>query len=90
MSTHAAGTKGRFRPTVVGIVLASAIAALALTAEARSVWSGSAEVTRPATIQIDPDASKGDTPGYWLGSGNGIIPVHHPSLRELLAKKSGR
>jgi hypothetical protein len=91
MSTHATGTKGRFRPTVVGIVLASAIAALALTAEARSVWSGSAEVTRPATIQIDPDASKGDdTPGYRLGSGNGITPVHHPSLRELLAKKSGR
>jgi hypothetical protein len=90
MSTHAIGTKRRFRPAAVRIVLASALALSALTAEARSVWSGSGRVTRPATVRIDPYASKGDIPRYWLRSANGITPVDRPSMRELLAKKSGR
>jgi hypothetical protein len=89
MSIHAIGTKGRFRPAAVGIILASAIALSALIAEAASVWSGPA-VVRPATVRIDPYASKGDIPPYWLRSGNGITPVDRPSMRELLAKKSGR
>ena len=88
MSTHAIGTKGRLRPAAVGVVLASAIAASALTAEARSVWSGSADVTRPATVRTDPYASKGDMHPYWLRSGE-RIPSGWPSMRELLAKKSG-
>jgi hypothetical protein len=90
MSTHVTGTKGRLRPAAVGIVLASAIALAALTAEARSVWSGSAEITRPETVRIDPYASWDDIPRYRLRSGNDITPVDHPSMRELLAKKSGR
>ena len=90
MSTHAIGTKGRIRPAAVGIVLASAIAVSALTAEVRSVWAGSAEVTRPGAVRIDPYASKGDIPRYWLRTGNGVTPVDRPSMRELLAKKSGR
>ena len=89
MSTQAIGTKGRLRPAAVGIVLASAIALSALTAEARSVWSGSAKVTRPATVRIDPYASKGDIPRYRLRSAKRLTPVDRPSMRELLAKKSG-
>jgi hypothetical protein len=89
MSTHAIGTKGRFRPAAVGIILASAIAVSALTAEARSVWSRAASVTRPATVQIDPHASKGAIRPYWLRSGNGK-PVDRPSMREIEAMKSGR
>jgi hypothetical protein len=88
MSTHIIGTKGRFRPAAVGVVLASAIAVSALTAEARSVWSGSAKVTRPALVRMDPYASKVDMHPYWLRSGDGI-PLGRPSMRELLAKKSG-
>jgi len=85
MSTHAIGTKGRIRPAAVGIVLASAIAVSALTAEARSVWSGSAKVTRPATVRIDRYASKGG----WIDS-HSRKTAFRPSLRELAAKKSGR
>jgi hypothetical protein len=88
MSTHAIGTKGRIRPAAVGIVLASAIAASALTAEALSVWSGSEKVTRPAAVRVDPYASKGDMHPYWLRSGESK-PLDRPSMRELLAKKSG-
>jgi hypothetical protein len=88
MSTHVIGTKGRLRPAAVGIVLASAIAVSALTAEARSVWSGSAKVSRPAVIRLDPYSSKGDMHPYWLRSGESK-PVDRPSMRELLAKKSG-
>jgi hypothetical protein len=88
MSTHVIGTRGRFRPAAVGIVLASAIAVSALTAEARSVWSGSAKVTRPAAVRVDPYASKGDMHPYWL-RGSGGKPLDRPSMRELLAKKSG-
>jgi hypothetical protein len=88
MSTHAIGTKGRIRPAAVGIVLASAIAVSALTTEARSVWSGSAKVTRPAAVQTDPYASKGDMHPYWLRQDEGK-PLDRPSMRELEAKKSG-
>jgi hypothetical protein len=88
MSTHAIGIKGRIRPAAVGIVLASAIAVSALTAEARSVWAGSAKVTRPATVRMDPYASKGDMHPYWLRQGEGK-PLDRPSMRELEAKKSG-
>jgi hypothetical protein len=88
MSTHVVGTKGRFRPAAVGIVLASAIAVSALTAEARSVWSGSAKVSRPAAVRVDPYASKGDMHPYWLHTAEGK-PFDRPSMRELEAKKSG-
>lgn len=85
MSTHAIGTKGRFRPAAVGIVLASAIAVSALTAEARSVWSGPAKGTQPAAVQMDPHASKGG----WIDS-HSRTAFHRSWLRELEAKKSGR
>jgi hypothetical protein len=85
MSIHAIGTKRRFRPAAVGIVLASAIAVSALTAEARSIWSGSAKVSRPAAVQMDPYASKGG----WIDS-HSHTAFHRRSLRELEAKKSGR
>jgi hypothetical protein len=88
MSTHAIGTKGRFRPAAVWIALASAIAVSTLTVEARSVWSGSAKVTRPAAVRMDPYASKGDMHPYWLRSGGGK-PLDRPTMRELLAKRSG-
>jgi hypothetical protein len=88
MSTHAIGTRGRFRPAAVGIVLATTIAVSALSAEAGSVWSGSAKVTRPAAVRMDPYASKGDIHPYWLRSGE-ATPLDRPSMRELLAKKSG-
>ena len=85
MSTHAIGFKGRIRPAAVGIVLASAIAVSALTAEARSVWSGPAKVTRPAAVLMDPYASKGG----WIDSYSRKTAFRR-SLRELEAKKSGR
>jgi hypothetical protein len=88
MSTIAIGTKGRIRPAAVAIVLASAFAVSALTVEARSVWSGSAKVIRPAAVRMDPYASKGDVHPYWLRRGDGN-PLDRPSMRELLAKKSG-
>jgi hypothetical protein len=90
MSTHAIGTKGRIRPAAVGVVLASAIAISALTAEARSVWSGSDEVTRPVAVRIDPYASKGDMRPYRLRSDNGNKPVDRPSMRDIERTKSGR
>jgi hypothetical protein len=88
MSTHVVGTKGRFRPAAVGIVLASTIAVSTLTAEAASVWSGSTTVSRPAAVRVDPYASKGDMHPYWLHSVEGK-PFDRPSMRELVAKKSG-
>jgi hypothetical protein len=88
MSIHVIGTKGRYPAAAVGVILASAIAVSALTAEARSVWAGSAKVTRPATVRMDPYASKGDMHPYWLRQGEGK-PLDRPSMRELEAKKSG-
>jgi hypothetical protein len=85
MSTQGIGAKGRIRPAAVGIVLASAIAVSALTAEARSIWSGSAKASRPAAVQMDPYASKGG----WIDS-HSHTAFHRQSLRELEAKKSGR
>jgi hypothetical protein len=37
---------------------------------------------------VDPYASKGDMHQYWLRSGESK-PFDRPSMRELLAKKSG-
>jgi hypothetical protein len=85
MSTHAIGTKGRLRPAAIGIVLASAIAVSALTAEVRSVLSGPANVTRPAAVLMDPHASKGG----WIDAYSRKT-AFRPLLRELEAKRSGR
>ena len=61
MSTHAIGTKGRFRPAAVGIVLASAIALGADSWASRS--SRDARRSRPTPVS-GPYASKGG----WIDS----------------------
>jgi hypothetical protein len=88
MDTPTISVGRRSRVSAILVVLALAIAVSALAAQARSIWSTS-PVVRPA-LQIDPYASKGDVPPYWLQSGNGNKLVDRPSMREIEAKKSGR
>jgi hypothetical protein len=78
----------RSRVSTIVVVLALAVAVSALAAQALSIWSTS-PLVRPATVQIDPHASKDDMHPYWLRGDTGSTGHDRPSLREIEAKKAG-
>jgi len=86
MDTHSIRTTRRPGARVVLAVIVLAIAASVLTIQARSIWSThTAPVTRPPVGQVDPQQSTGG--GH--GTDKVVKAPGRPSLRQVLAKRSG-